>query len=689
MAVSFHAQHSPNGAFASFTLGMAGEKGGMAIAKGGPGNGNIFAGIIDQKTFTVLPFFKNQDLSAAANFGLKSDTTSDNQVDIIPESEIVRDYAWATDSLQARNLKLDIITPFFKLTDPDQASSDQLKRESMPAIYLRLSFDNSQGKRPVTGVFAMGGYENKIPLESIDGLSGFSFQDGTMGLGTREKAKWFAIYDLMHIFDHKLWNHYLSGIFGLTFDIAAGEKKEVLFALSFYQAGVVTRRFEMKYFYTRYFSSAEDVLDYALDQQEYFLDQAAARDSELKNSKLNPERQFLIAHATRSFYGSTQWLDYGGRPFWNVNEGEYRMINTFDLAVDMVFYQLEWMPWTVKNELVYFMRLYSYYDQVYDPTDPSKLYPGGISFAHDQGYNNTFSPEGHSSYELAGLDRKCFSYMTCEQLVNFILTFAVYVKKTADQDFLTENLKVIKDCYQSLLNRDHYDVNKRNGIMKLESSRCQGGGEITTYDSLDHSLGQARNNLYLAVKCWAAYVAMSDLFGQSGELNLQTQAKASAHLGAATIVSHYDAKLGYIPAVFEQGNQSAIIPAIEGLVFPYYMGLTQLVSEQGEFGQLVSTLKKHYQNILKKGVCLYDDGAWKLSSTADNSWASKIFLCQFVAERIFGIDPGKQGQESDNAHVNWQVQGSTFTACSDQFASGKVIGSRYYPRVVTNYLWLK
>ena len=33
---------------------------------------------------------------------------------------------------------------------------------------------------------------------------------------------------------------------------------------------------------------------------------------------------------------STQWLD-NGQPLWVVNEGEYLMINTLDLTVDMLF----------------------------------------------------------------------------------------------------------------------------------------------------------------------------------------------------------------------------------------------------------------------------------------------------------------------------------------------------------------
>ena len=51
--------------------------------------------------------------------------------------------------------------------------------------------------------------------------------------------------------------------------------------------------------------------------------------------------------------------------------------------------------------------------------------------------------------------------------------------------------------------------------MQCEDERCRGGGEITTYDSLDHSLGQSRYNGYLAGKMWASHVVL-DVMRHSG-----------------------------------------------------------------------------------------------------------------------------------------------------------------------------
>ena len=89
--------------------------------------------------------------------------------------------------------------------------------------------------------------------------------------------------------------------------------------------------------------------------------------------------------------------------------------------------------------------------------------------------------------------------------------------------------------------------------------------------------------------------------------------------------------------------------------------------------------------VLKPGLCLYPDGGWKLSASADNSWASKIHLCQWVAERVPGVavDP-----RSHRVHADWQRTGAATVGVSDQFRSGVCHASAYYPRIVTTILWL-
>jgi hypothetical protein len=289
------------------------------------------------------------------------------------------------------------------------------------------------------------------------------------------------------------------------------------------------------------------------------------------------------------------------------------------------------------------------------------------------GVANTLWRPGYSSYELFKLDG-CFSHMTHEQLVNWVLCASVYVTQTGDKAWFKRQRKTFAACLQSLINRD----GSGTGVMQRDSSRCLGGAEITTYDSLDVSLGQARNNLYLAVKTWAAYLALERLLGS-------TVAGEQAGRCAATIVSQVQAD-GTIPAVFEKNNQSLIIPAIEGLVFPQFTGCAEALRR---YGALVEALKKHIATVLVPGKCLFPDGGWKMSSTSDNSWLSKIYLCQYVYRHVLGFPWDEAGRKADAAHVGWLLRNeNTYWSWSDQMVAGIAKGSKYYPRGVTSILWL-
>ena len=670
---------------------MHGASGGMAMEKGQPADGGIFAGFEDEKgALHFLPLFAMSSDERARY--LQGDLPEGHTPfePCIPAEKITRDYRWATDTFRAEGLSLQIVTPFAPIPDPATSSSVEQKHASCPASLIRVSLDNRKSKVPRRFFFAVR-TDGKwaVPTQPEEPFTCLTQRD-CMGLATTAKVDSFVDFSVPAAMRrrHRTPHFLLGGTAGFIARAKAGELHEILISVGYYKQGPATAGRNTRYWYTRYFSNLEEVLRYSLENAPRYLAEAGSRDAELMAAKLNNDQKFLVAHATHSYWGSTEWLDDGGRPRWIVNEGEYLMMNTFDLTVDMLFFEMRFNPWTVRNVLEQFAREYSYYDQVFAPGKPEKLYAGGISFTHDMGVMNQFSPSGQSSYELAGLDRECFSHMTCEQLANWVCCAGVYFAKTRDHDFLSRNRGVLEDCLQSLQHRDHPDPRKRNGIMKFESSRTQGGGEITTYDSLDHSLGQARNNIYLASKCWASYLALEFMFNTLGMPDQAGACVKSAKLCARSLVKGFNKKLGYIPAVLEGNNKSAIIPVIEGLIFPQEMGLKQALSFQGPYQALLKTMKRHLEHVLVKGVCLYDDGGWKLSATADNSWMSKINLCQHIARTILGVKQGQAGNRADRAHAEWESTGSEFNACCDQFKSGKAVGSKYYPRIVTNILWL-
>ena len=685
---SFHAHHSPMGSHSSFTVGMFGANGGMALEKGSPADQSIFLGYRSESELTKLfPFYKNL-VNDAERFS-QDDSKEEAKTIEFSKSEIKRNYKWATDEFIAPGISFRIKTPFFSIPDPESASEESLKKASCPASFIEISISNDSDEN-WDGFFAIQGSTPWTPLSSRDGnLKGIMSRDEMGFASDDESISEFIDFGIEQALagTHKTPNFLLGPIGGISFKVAPGAEKTVRIALGYFRDGDVVFNRSASYWYTQYFDSIESVFSYALKHYDDFSDIVQKADNDLLSYGLSEDQQFLIAHATRSYYGSTEWLVEDGKPLWIVNEGEYLMINTLDLTIDMAFFELNFNPWTLKNVLEYFVDHYSYEDQVFSPEDPNTLLDGGVSFTHDMGVGNHFSPDKYSCYECAGIDRKCFSYMTYEQLTNWVLCAGLYISKTEDIEFLKRHACLLESCFESLKNRDNPDHSKRDGLMGYDSSRTMGGGEITTYDSLDHSLGQARKNIYLGGKCWASYLALEKLFKLLGKGTIADSAHASAILCANTLANAFDDDLGFIPAVLEDGNQSAIIPAVEALIYPHKMGLDEALNLEGEFAGYLSILKKHISNILKPGICIYEDGGWKLSSSADNSWMSKICLNQYVIHEILKMNYGGEAS-ADNAHVEWEVNGSKSQACSDQFASGKPIGSLYYPRIVTNILWL-
>jgi hypothetical protein len=747
--VGFNAHHSPMGAYFTFTCGHFGTRGGMGVQLGKPANQDLYIGVKDGDRYApgplrVLPFYEGAAAAPQANYTPEAAAAAEApELRPYRENEITRYYAWATDTWKTADCEFVLYTPFDGIPDPATASNAAMRAALLPAVAAELVIDNRRGDRPKTGFFAINfneGGARMIDTGLPPGRVGFALRShlGVAGEvveilpdGTRRGSPDSGIqpFPIMRwgvqegLTERTAPVHLLGSTPGIGVEVPAGKLVVLRLALGCYLDGPVTTRLEGRYLYTRYFSGLTDALNEALTHLRFVKVECNTRNDKLQLSGLNPDQQFLIAHATRSYYGNTQLLDVAGQPYWIVNEGEYCMINTLDLAVDQVFWELHWNPWVVRNQLDGFVRHYSYFDEVKDPLT-GDVYPGGIGFCHDQGAHNQFSPFGRSAYELPGL-RGCFSHMTQEELCNWILMAACYVAKTGDVAWARAQEGVLEACLSSMRRRDHPAASKRAGVLRFDSTRCAGGQEITSYDSLDPSLAQARNNLYVAIKCWASYLGLALLghaaFGAARGREFIAEATDAAHLDETSVLRQVGPG-GVIPAIFEPGATDArILPAIEGLLYPLYWRTVManavgdhwaggafhrdavggLLNFTAGFYQLLEALADHTAALLADpaGRNKFPDGGVRLSSTSDNSWASKIAIVQHVARELFNLDEqGRQRkyrgdasgwEKADAAHTRWQVRGAgAYWAACDQVVNGVGRGSKYYPRLVTAALWL-
>ncbi len=705
-AIFYNAHHSPIGAFASLTLGCKGATGGLGLELAQPANQPVYMGLQskDGQYIDMLPFYGSVgQADPAARFqveqapgeGIKEESKGSSALKLRPfaDTDISRNMAASIDEWHAGDLVVRVISPVMPVPDPAEAELESLKVAIVPAILVEFEVDNRGCALERKAVFGYVGTDPYSAMRRLDdtmpGYAGVGQGTHTAVVaeqGSAVSALGFSIDDILAIHLPENCQFGLGATGLLTVTAAADCISRFRFAVCFYRDGCATAGLASSYLYTRYFTCIEQVAQFALQHYEKLRQLALDADSRFASPHLTPDQRWMVAHAIRSYYGCSQLLTTNDDPLWVVNEGEYRMMNTFDLTVDQLFYEMMSNPWTVKNVLDQFVDRYSYEDEVTEP-GASHRYPGGISFTHDMGVGNVFSRPEYSSYEKFGL-RGCFSHMTHEQLVNWILCAAVYVHGTNDESWCASKLTTLAACLQSMVNRDHYLEEKRDGVMSLESTRTSGGAEITTYDSLDESLGQARANVYLAVKCWAAYIALQRIFTDHGLEDLAELAHRQAVLCATTVTASAGED-GQIPALLEGNHPSRIIPAIEGLVFPLHTGCEDAVRPSGEYADLVNALGRHFRSVLVPNVCLFDDGGWKLSSTARNSWLSKIYLCQHVARKVLGIDGPAVTANADRAHVGWLTdEKNGYWAWSDQMVAGVAMASRYYPRGVTSCLWL-
>jgi len=706
-SIDFHAHHSPQGAYATFTCGRFGAGGGPSIEGVQPASMDLVIGYADGGTddMHALPFFRGAGIADFSDFATDAATPPRNRRLLLAEPK--RNYQRSVDTWSAGDFSFSIYTPVTPLPDPDALGEAALAPALLPAVAARLTLTNPSAvaRRLVFAITV--GRPCRLLNDDVPGAKAVAW--GTdFAIAARDVPgleAWVAFSELEYLTSNR--SHLLGKTCGFALEVPPGETRSLDLSFGFCRTGVVTTGLPCRYFYTRFYPTLARVLAAGVEQHTRLRNLAEAQAAELEQHIPDEHQRFLLSHAERSYWGNTQLLEHEERPLWVVLEGEYAMINTLDLSVDMLFYEARRNPWTLRNLLDQFARRHSYVDRlnrpasnahgmevghIRDPLLVSALIlppeaadlPGGISFCHDMGVAGQFSPPGTSSYELSGVIG-CFSFMTAEQLVNWILIAATYVQVTADDAWLMQKLPLLQSCLSSLQNRDDPEPTLRNGLVSLDSARCAGAFEITTYDSLDSSLGQARNSLYLASKTWAAWHALRLLFERAGLAELAQLASNSATQLEQTVLAWFDPALGYLPAL-RHGCSSAILSAVEGLVFPLFWGERDLLDRAGVHAAFLAQLERHLRAVLAPGLCLFADGGWKLSSTSDNSWPSKIFICQHVAERVFGLRPER---ESHAAHASWQQLGCADWAMTDQCFAGVGKGSKYYPRGVTAWLWLE
>ncbi|MDQ3815497.1 MAG: glycoside hydrolase family 52 protein [Armatimonadota bacterium] len=175
---NYNAHHAPIGAFASFTLGFRGDKGGLGLELDRPANQNIYIGAESEPhTFDFLPFF---DQAAGEGEARRYDVEGNNAGNVAPAPRhvgqpedgtgmipariralapdtIEREFRLAMDAWSAPAFSFAIYSPVRGVPDPMTAAEDALKAVLVPAVLCELMVDNAHGQTARRAVFGFAG----------------------------------------------------------------------------------------------------------------------------------------------------------------------------------------------------------------------------------------------------------------------------------------------------------------------------------------------------------------------------------------------------------------------------------------------------------------------------------------------------------------------------------------------------
>ena len=686
-AVFFNSDHAPIGAYATLMYGAQGSGGVMMQTAGHRtkpmiAHEGILIAVKDGRAKAqVLPFCPAIENASAGEF---SDKTK--------ASRVLRACVDSWDT--GLGVSWTHYTPYWQLPDLDKASAADIARFLLSATWMKFKIDNSKGTDTKSMLFSL---LDKSPSKqaTIGTHHGFVIakEATTVDGGITTVVRTTHAITLPQTVGKLLSTGQARDRYGVggavtpvEVEVQPGRTVEFTLIVSHFNDQALGQPGGGKLYLTKYFNSIESVVLAAIQSSTSAIQRAEAYRDDVNTWGLNDYRKFLYGHALASYMFNTRlFINADGSTIWNVLEGEYNFINTFDLTVDQVFMELAMHPWTVRNELDLFANRYHYTDQLEKAKSGEPPQPGGLAFSHDMGIAFEFKTAEQIAHPVP--------IMSQEELQNWILCAGLYWKKTGDDAWLKGKREVLEQCLQSMQRRDDVDPAKRDGLTTYTTYTPPGskGREITTYDSVDQSLNSPVDSIYIATRSFGCYLLLEALFRHLGDQDRAGTCQAAAALTAKTISSHFDHSTNSFPARFGGEFDSRVIPAVEGLAYPYVMGLRDAVSPNGPYGEFIKLMRIHMDSILKPGICLdATSGCWKMSSTTVNTWESKIYLAQFVTEQILGLKDDRTNGKVDGVHYAIQVLGNYTTAWTDQINSdiGDCHnGSRHYPRGVTAHLW--
>ena len=686
----FMTHHSPVGAWSSLTFGLPGEGVGIeteALSYNYSGDLLVACSHGPEQTVT-LPFFASRggdDYEGAmagnrAPGAFRSWRTT-------PSDAMKRRLTPAIDEYQAESIRLRVISPRIECSDPADPGFNPLA--ILPALLIELEIDNRTETNAATGFLGLAyrGSGRIRPLDWSDQfLAGIGFQErwALAALATEDVFTIRAGSVGPHVENGHRIVHPGGNEGGIGFRVPPGERRVLTAIFGFFRPGngAVQGR-SASYAYTTWYSTVEKVCHAGLAAAREIRKAAEDFDAKFQPAEGRPSLRELLAQASQGYYANSSLVIDDKQHFhWSVCEGQFAWRNTLDLAVDHLPFELTLHPWIARNVIDGFIDTYSYRDTLRFDDEKDACHPGGLSFTHDQGNYTCYSPPGQSGYEQP--DRVgLYSFMTTEELLNGVYCASAVALACGGEEWRERRLPVAVDLLESMENREHFEPSLRDGVLMGQSSRVGIGMEITTYDALDHSLQNSMGCTYVVVKTWTAALMLARWFELERDDARELRARALAGRAATTLESNFRHCKRRFPANVLTGGEALVSAILEPLAVPLFCGLD---GDLRSYSGLIEALRIHGRNCLSPGACLdRTTGGLRLSSSAKNTWPSKVALVFSVLEWLEGKSIGEIEPDAWAEFVHWLQFSAARTTISDQIdaSTRQQIGGAYYPRLVS------
>ena len=208
---SYHTQHAPFGAFASFTVGLVDAPGGFGQSLRGPANQNIYIGYRGpaHSRWQLLPFLTPPKSQESAFTGDATVVQAPSGFDALRPADYERTLGLASDTWRADQARFgfSLLSPFGRVPDPAKLPKAAARFHLAPQISAWIEYDNRNGNAAVELIFGVGDALNTLRPLTDTNTKLLGFAGGTKFGYATKPARGVALRQGFSVLDPKFHDY--------------------------------------------------------------------------------------------------------------------------------------------------------------------------------------------------------------------------------------------------------------------------------------------------------------------------------------------------------------------------------------------------------------------------------------------------------------------------------------------------